>query len=160
MNQKAQVILLQIVKILKENQWKTDSQWQLSLKVDGFVPLMRSIIADGRLDDDKWKDQVNTLIRLKMSTDDDITFFPEFSIYAQIALGEVPAKDIEYSMMGNTAFTEKDLKDEKKFKSAASEINRMVDDHINEVYQDYIDMNDELLKFYKQAPSQEEHPKF
>jgi hypothetical protein len=154
MNQKAQVILLQIVKLLKDDRWTTDSQWQLSLKADGYVPLVRPIIVEGRLDDTKWKDQIHTLIRVKVSTDDDITFFPEVSIYAQIAIGEVPAKDIEYDIMGNTAFTDKDLKDSKKLSSASKEITRMVDNHINEVYQDYVDTNEELIMFYKQASSQ------
>jgi hypothetical protein len=155
MNQKAQVILLQIIKALQQNKWTTDNQWQLSLKADGYVPLMRSVVVQGSLDGDKWQDQIYTIIRLKITTDDEITFFPEFSLYAQIAIGEIPAKDIEIQMMGNVAFTDKDMTDSKKFISAAREINRMVDNHLDESYQDYINVNEQFVKFYKQMNSQE-----
>jgi hypothetical protein len=155
MNQKAQIILLQIVKALKSNDWTGDNQWELSLKADGNVPLVRLVPVDGQSETEKWKDQVHTLIRVSVTTDDEITFFPEFSLYAQIAIGSIPAKDIEYKTAGNVAFTDKDLKNEKKFQSAALEISRMVDSYIGEMYQDYIDINHELVKFYKQGSSQE-----
>jgi len=158
MNQKSQIILLQLVKALQSSKWTSDNEWQLSLKVDGYVPLVRTVIVEGNLDGDKWKDQIYVMIRLKVSTEDEITFFPEFSIYAQIAVGSIPSKDIDYKMAGNEAFTEKDLKDNKKFNSASHEINRLVDSYINEVYQDYVDVNEDLVKFYKQRSSQPEPP--
>ena len=158
MNQKSQIILLQLVKALQSSKWTSDNQWQLSLKVDGYVPLVRPVIVEGNLGGDKWKDQIYVMIRLKVSTEDEITFFPEFSIYAQVAIGSIPSKDIDYQMAGNEAFTEKDLKDNKKFNSASHEINRMVDSYINEVYQNYVDVNEDLVKFYKQTSSQPESP--
>ena len=158
MNQKSQIILLQLVKALQSSKWTSDNQWQLSLKADRYVPLVRPVIVEGSLDGDKWKDQIHVMIRLKVSTEDEITFFPEFSIFAQIAIGSIPSKDIDYQMAGNEAFTEKDLKDNKKFNSASHEINRMVDSYINEVYQDYVDVNEDLVKFYKQRSSQPESP--
>jgi len=154
MNQKAQILLLQLIKALKANNWSSDNQWELSLKADGNVPLMRSVSVEGNLDGEKWQDQVHTIIRVSVTTDDDITFFPEFSLYAQIAIASVPAKDIEYKTAGNVAFTDKDLKNEKKFQSAAEEISRMVDNYIGEIYQDYVDANEELVKFYKQGSSE------
>lgn len=159
MNQKAEIILLQIVKALENNQWATGADWQLSLKADGFIPLSRTVIAQGSMDGDKWQDHIQVLIRLKVSSEDEITFFPEFSLYAQIAIGSIPAKEIDYKMIGNEAFTEKDLKDKKKANLAAREINRMVDSHINEVYQDYVDTNEELVRFYKQGISEHGMPK-
>lgn len=158
MNQKSQIILLQLVKALQSSKWTSDNQWQLSLKADGYVPLVRPVIVEGNLGGDKWKDQIYVMIRLKVSTEDEITFFPEFSIYAQVAIGSIPSKDIDYQMAGNEAFTEKDLKDNKKFNSASHEINRMVDSYINEVYQDYVDVNEDLVRFYKQTSSQPEPP--
>lgn len=156
MNQKAEIILLQIVKALENNTWSTGPDWQLSLKADGFIPLTRPVMTEGSVDGDKWKDQVQVLIRLKIATEDEITYFPEFSVYAQVAIGSIPAKEIDYKMIGNEAFTEKDIKDTKKFHLAAREINRMVDGHINEVYQDYVDTNEELVRFYKQGSSEGE----
>lgn len=157
MNQKSQILLLQTVKALKTNNWDSDNQWELTLKVDGNVPLMRQIAVKGSIDGAEWKDQVHTMIRVSITTDDDITFFPEFALYAQIAIGNIPAKDIEYKMAGNVAFTDKDLKNDKKFMSAAREINRMVDNYIQEAYQDYVDINEDLVKFYQQSSSQPEN---
>jgi adenylosuccinate lyase len=96
---------------------------------------------------------------LKISSEDDWTYFPEFTLYAQIAIGSIPSKDVAYKMIGNEAFMEKDIQDTKKFISAAREINRMVEAHINEVYQDYVDENDELVRFYKQGLSEHGLPK-
>ena len=160
MNPKAEAILLQIVKALKQNEWSTGENWQLTLKADGHIPLIRSVVADASMDGDKWKDQIQAYITLKVSTEDEWTYFPEFTLYAQIAIGSIPSKDVAYKMIGNEAFMEKDIKDAKKFISAAREIDRMVQNHINEVYQDYVDENDELVRFYKQGLSEHGMPKF
>ena len=160
MNQKAEAILLQIVKALKQNEWSTGENWQLTLKADGHIPLIRSVVANASMDGDKWKDQIQAYITLKVSTEDEWTYFPEFTLYAQIAIGSIPSKDVAYKMIGNEAFMEKDIKDAKKFISAAREIDRMVQNHINEVYQDYVDENDELVRFYKQGLSEHGMPKF
>lgn len=160
MNPKAEAILLQIVKALKQNEWSTGENWQLTLKADGHIPLIRSVVADASMDGDKWKDQIQAYITLKVSTEDEWTYFPEFTLYAQIAIGSIPSKDVAYKMIGNEAFMEKDIKDSEKFISAAREIDRMVQNHINEVYQDYVDENDELVRFYKQGLSEHGMPKF
>lgn len=159
MNPKAEAILLQIVKALEKNEWITGKDWQLTLKADGHIPIIRTVTIQASMDGDKWKEQVQALLHLKVSTEDEWTYFPEFTLYAQIAIGEIPAKDIAYKMIGNEAFTEKEIKDEKKFLSAAREIDRMVQSHINEVYQDYVDENDELVRFYKQGLSEHGMPK-
>jgi hypothetical protein len=158
MNQKAEVILLQLVKSIEKNEWSPGKDWQLTFKTDGHIPLIRSIMVEASMDGDKWKDQVEVYITLKVSTEDEWTFFPEFTLYAQVAIGSIPSQDIAYKMVGNTAFTEKDIKDIKKFIGAAREIDRMVHNHINEVYQDYVDKNDELVRFYKQGLSEQGIP--
>jgi len=159
MNQKAEAILLQIVRALEKNEWIPSKDWQLTFKTDGHIPLIRSVVTQASMDGDKWKDQVEAYITLKIATEDDWTFFPEFTVYAQIAIGSIPAQDIAYKMIGNESFMEKDIKDTKKFMSAAREIDRMVEAHINEVYQDYVDKNDELVRFYKQGLSEHGLPK-
>ena len=150
MSQKSEIILLQIVRTLETLGWSVDSQWQLSLKADGFIPLVRSITTQGSVNDTEWSDEIHTLVRLKVTTEDEITFFPEFSMYAQIAVGSVPAKDVDDKMMGNQSFTDKDMKDTKKAATAAKEITRMVESHINEAYQDYLDKNEDLVAFHTQ----------
>lgn len=159
MNQKAEAILLQIVKALGQNRWITGKDWQLTFKTDGHIPLISTISAQASMDGDKWKEQIQALIHLKISTEDEWTYFPEFTLYAQVAIGEIPAKDIAYKMVGNESFMEKDITNDKKFRSAAREITRMVESHINEVYQDYVDENDELVRFYKQGLSEHGMPK-
>ena len=159
MNPKAEAILLQLVKALAENEWITGKDWQLTFKADGHIPLIRTVTVQASMDGDKWKEQVQAYITLKVSTEDEWTFFPEFTLYAQVAIGSIPTKDIAYKMIGNEAFTEKEIKDTKKFISAAREIDRMVQNHINEVYQDYVDENDELVRFYKQGLSEHGMPK-
>ena len=159
MNQKSEIILLQIVKALEKNEWYTGKDWQLTFKTDGHIPLIRSVIVEASMDSDKWKDQIEVYIILKIVTEDEWTFFPEFMVHAQISIGSIPSQDIAYKMVGNTAFTEKDIKDSKKFISASREIDRMVQSHINEVYQDYVDENDELVRFYKQGLSEHGLPK-
>ena len=154
MNPKAEAILLQIVKALEKNEWTTGKDWQLTFKADGHIPLIRSVMVEASMDGDKWKDQVQAYITLKISTEDEWTYFPEFTLYAQVAIGSIPTKDIAYKMIGNESFMEKDIKDEKKFLHAAREIDRMVQGHISETYQDYVDKNDELVRFYKQGLSE------
>lgn len=154
MNQKAEVILLQIVKALEKNEWSTGKDWQLTFKSDGHIPLIRSVVVEASMDGDKWKDNIEVYITLKVSTEDEWTYFPEFTVYAQIAIGSIPSQDIAYKIVGNTAFMEKDIKDAKKFIGAAREIDRMVQSHLSEVYQDYVDKNDELVRFYKQGLSE------
>ena len=153
MSQKSNIILLQVVNALKSLGWAPDSQWQLSLKADGFIPLVKSVTAHGSLNESEWTEDIQTLIRLNVTTDDEITFFTEFSIYAQIAIGSIPPQEMDYKMMGNQAFTDKDVKDAKKATTAAKDIDRMVDGHINEVYQDYVDKNEDLVTFYHQGGS-------
>lgn len=153
MNQKAEAILLQLVRALEKNEWTPGKDWQLTFKTDGHIPLIRPVTVEASLDGDKWKDQVQVYITLNVATEDEWTYFPEFTLYAQVAIGSIPTKDIAYKIVGNTAFMDKDIKEEKKFLHAAREIDRMVQDHISESYQDYVDENDELVRFYKQGIS-------
>jgi hypothetical protein len=159
MNQKAYAILLKLLEALGKNEWIAGTDWKLNLKADGNIPLSRMITAVGSIDGDKWQDQIQTLIRLTTSTEDEWTFFPEFTVYAQVAIGSLPSKDVAYKMIGNEAFMEKDIKDDKKFISAAREITRMVEAHINEVYQDYVDENEDLIRYFKQGLSEHGMPK-
>jgi hypothetical protein len=57
-------------------------------------------------------------------------------------------------MQSNTAFMADDVKDDKKAISASREINRLAENHVNEVYQDYVEKNEELVRFYKQGSSE------
>ena len=153
MNQHSTIMLLQLVKAMKTHGWASDSQWELSLKADGHVPLIRQVEVHAEMDDKKWKDQVSAMVNLRITTEDEITFFPSITVYAQIAIGSIPPEDIEYATAGNESFTEKDIKDHTKFKQAAAELTRIVDNYINEIYGNYVTKNDELIRFYNQSSS-------
>ena len=70
MNPKAEAILLQIVRALEKTEWSTGKDWQLTFKADGHIPLIRSVMAEASMDGDKWKDQIEAYITLKISSED------------------------------------------------------------------------------------------
>ena len=55
MNSKAEAILLQLVKALKQHEWSAGENWQLTLKTDDHIPLICSITVEASIDKDKWK---------------------------------------------------------------------------------------------------------
>jgi hypothetical protein len=156
MDKKVEGVMLQIAKKLEKDQgWMVDKDWALSLKSEGHITFVRSFMVHGSLDEDKWKDQIVVTIHLKLGTDDEWTYWPEFTIYAQIKIGDIKEDDIAYKMQSNVAFMPDDVKDEAKAGKAAREITRLVESHLSEVYQDYIEKNEEVVRFYKQDSSGE-----
>jgi hypothetical protein len=136
-----------------QNKWVAKADWELTLKADSYIPMVRNVTVVGSLDESEWKDQVPAVIHLNLGTEDDWTYWPEFTIHAQVAIGELEPETIAYKMQSNVAFMPNDAMDEKKAAQAAREINRLVESHLSEVYQDYIEKNEEVIKFYKQGGS-------
>lgn len=156
MNEKIQAILLKLVVELQKLRWKIpknadgSSDWQIALKADGHVTLIKPIIVQGNLaDEPEWDDQVDTSIELKLASDDNLTFFPEFTIYADIFLDGASSKDIAYKTDSDIAFTERDVRDEAKAATAAKKITSTVEDFIQHEYSDYIDQNSQDLLHHK-----------
>jgi hypothetical protein len=154
MNSNAETILLQIANSLGKKEWTPGKDWQLTFKTDEQIPLTRDVVVKASMDKDTWKDQVGVYITLKISSEDELTLFSEFTIYAQIFIGSIPSKDIVHKMMGNESFTGKDIKNNTKISGAAREIDYMVRSYINEIYQNYIDENNDLVRFYRQGLSE------
>lgn len=154
MDKKVEGILLQIVKKLgDENGWMIDKDWELTFKSDGHISLVRSLEVEGSLDGDTWTDQISTAVHLTMSSEDEWTFWPTFTIYAQIQIGSIPPEDIAYKMSSNVPFMAEEVKDASKAGKAAREINRVVETHIGKSYQDYVSKNKEVVRFYKHSSS-------
>lgn len=156
MDKKIEGILLQIVKRLeKENGWMVDKDWALTYKTDGHIALIRTIEVEGQLDQTKWKDQVATAIHVKMTSEDEWTYWAEFTIYAQIKIASIDSEDIGYKMTSNVAFMAEHVKDETKASKAAREINTATQTHILKSYQAYVDKNKEAVKYFMQSVEQD-----
>lgn len=151
MNERFQAILLKLIVELKKLRWSVDKNWEVALKADGYVTLTKQVNVQGHLGDgDPWDDSVNTSIYLKLLSDDNITYFPEFTIIADIIIGGTDiSKDISTKMDNDTAFTEKDVNNEAKIASAAKKITRNVEDLIEHEYSDCIDQNSSELLYQK-----------
>lgn len=158
MNEKMTAILLETVMGLKKLKWVPAQDWEVTLKGEGHVPLIKQVMAEGSTDGGPWKDEIETYINLSLTTDDEITFFPEFTIYAHIQIGSIEPRDIAYTVDCDVAFTEKDVRDKEKTALAAQRIDRIVGSHINQEYQDYADQNDEAIRFYKKGISEFQKP--
>lgn len=149
MNEKIQAILLKIVLELKKDGWEVDQNWQITLKSEGHVPLAKTIPVDASFEGDEWSANVDTTIDLRLKSSDELTYFPNYTIYATISLEEIPSKDIAYQLDADVAFTDKDVRDDSKSVSAAKKISRLVQDHIRSEYDDYVNQNGEKIKNYK-----------
>lgn len=149
MNEKIQAILLKIVVELKKDNWKVAPDWELTLKSEGHVPMSKNIRVHGSMDDEEWTDDIDTTIDLKLASDDEITYFPEYTVYAHMYLQNVQGKDIAIKMDADVAFTNHDLADQKKISLAAKKISQFTEDHIEHEYGDYVSQSSEELQNYK-----------
>jgi hypothetical protein len=113
--------------------------------------LLKQVTVHGSIDDEEWRDNVETHIELTLRSDDEITYFPEFTIYANILINGGTSKDVVYKLEADVAFTNNDLKDDRKIGHCATKINRLVDDHIEQEFSKYINDNAEAIKWYKQS---------
>lgn len=159
MRKEIEGILLQIVKRLEnEHGWMVDKDWQLSYKADGHISLVQNIEIEASLDQNKWKDQVATAIHVKMTSEDDWTYWASFTVYAQVKIADIDSEDIAYKMTSNVAFMAEHVKDETKATRAAREINNMTRTHIAKTYQAYVDKNKEVVNFYIQNNNSDQNP--
>ena len=149
MNEKIQAILLKLVVELKKLRWKVGENWELDLKNEGHVTLTKFINVEGSLGDDSWNDQIQTTIDLKLSSDDQVTYFPEFNIMAEIFIQGGPIKDVVQQNDNDTAFSENDLGDDAKIQFAAKRITRTTEDVIEHEYEEYLTNNGEAIEYEK-----------
>jgi len=149
MNEKIQTILLKIILELKRSQWTAHPDWEVTLKGEGHVPLVKPIAVEGSMKGKTWDAQVEITMDLKLETGDQITYFPDYTIFGQIFMRGCPVEDILYKMDADVAFTAPDFSNDRKIKSAADKINRLVDSHIQTEFNDYVATNHENIEYYK-----------
>jgi len=157
MNEKIQAILLKIIVELKKLRWAPAKDWEITFQGEGHVPLIKQIVVRGSLGDDEWRDEIETYIHLKLRSDDEITYFPEYSIYGSILIQGGNSKDIAFKMDADVAITDGDLNDNIKLIKAAARIDRLVEDHVEAEYNDYVADNGEQIKAYKQGGWKSDH---
>ncbi len=151
MNDKIQAILLKIVLELKKIGWVANPDWEVTMKSEGHVPLVKQISVMGSMDDEEWRDDIETHIELKLSSEDQITYWPAYTIYANVFMDGGVSKDVVYKGDADVAFTEKDFKEDRKPKTAAERIDRIIAGHMEQEYADYVDNNAEAIRAYKQG---------
>lgn len=134
---------------MKTENWSVAPDWQLTLKSEGHVPLAKRIRVQGNMNDEEWSDEIETTIDLKLASDDELTYFPDYTVYASIFIEGGAIDDIAYKMDAPAAFTEHDFQDDAKASSAAKRISRMVEEHIENAYNEYVDENSSAIEDYK-----------
>ena len=146
MKDKIQAILLKTIIELKKLQWVTQADWELSLKSEGKVPLAKNFPVVDTIDTDEVREQVEAHIEIALTSQDELTYFPVITLYANIFLDGGESKDIAEQIDVDTAFTERDLKREEKMVQTASKINSRVQEVIEKAFSDYVDANEASIK--------------
>ena len=136
---------------MKKLGWLAGEDWELTLKSEGHVPLVKDISVMGSMDDEEWTDDVQTNIDLKLTSSDNITYWPDYTIYSQIFIQGGSNKDVVYKGDADVGFTENDIKDNRKIATASKRIDRIVNGHMEQEYADYVDNNAEEIRTYKQG---------
>lgn len=149
MNEKIQAITLKLVVALQKEKWNVDKDWQITLKSEGHVPLRKYVSVRGNLGDEDWSDDVDTTIDLRLASDDEITFFPEFTMYATLYISGGGGKDVAHKTDADVAFVADDFNDDKKIQLAAKKISNGVSEYIENEYSNYVDQNASDIQSYK-----------
>lgn len=148
MNEKMQAILLGIVINLKKLGWSPGPDWEITLKSEGHVPMIKRITVQGSVEDDEWNDVVETFINFKLDSRDDITYFPYCTVYTNISVLGLEVKDVVHELGIDVAFTDKDVKNTRNIKNAASRTNDLIEEYIRQEYATYVDMHAQQIKLH------------
>lgn len=151
MNEKIQAVLLKLVVELKKLKWSAGPDWQITLKSEGHVPLVKMIPVEGSMGEEEWHDHIEIAMDLKLDSSDEITYFPDYTIFGQIFIDGGSNEDIANKMDADVAFTVEDYRNDSKINSAGAKINRLIDDHVQNQYSKYIDDNTENIQYYKSS---------
>jgi hypothetical protein len=149
MTEKIQTIFLKLIRDLKRDKWIPSPDWEITLKSEGQVSLQKNINVSNYIGDREVKEEILTNIDVKMASNDNITFFPEYTIYANIMLNGLVSEDVTYKSEANVAFTEHDFGKDEKINQAAGSISRQVGEYIDGQFNDYCsNHNDEISNYH------------
>lgn len=150
MNEKLQAILLKLIVELKKLHWRVDKNWELTLKSEGHVPLVKYVSVHGSLDEDEWDEDLQTTIDVRLESDDQVTYFPEFTVYVSISIeGADATRDVAHKTDNDTAFTDRDVSEDAKIKSAAQGITRSTENLVEHEYDEYIQEHGNDITYHK-----------
>lgn len=157
MNDKVQRILVKIALALKQLRWKADKDVELTLKSDGVLQLVKSFRLSSSMGDKEWTEDLDVAIDLKFDSEDQITFFPEYTIYADMYVEGGNSHNVMYEADCSIAFTERDeevtdpeikKQVDAKIAQAAKTIDSYVEDHVQSEWDSYLDSNAENVQTY------------
>lgn len=149
MNEKIQAILLKLVLNLKRFKWIPGQDWELTLKSQKHIPIQKSVSVVGNIDGEEFSDQLDTHVELTLESSDQITFYPTYTLYSTIFLDGAGSHEVVHSSDIDIAFTDKDIKEDKKIEEAAKRMDRLIADQLDSEYNSYIADNDQAIKAYK-----------
>jgi len=149
MNEKIKAILVKLASELKKLRWSLTPDFEVTLRSDNQIPMNKTIVVEGSIGDEKINSQIETWISLTMESDDQITFYPDYTVNGEMFVQGGIIKDINYKMDVDVGFFEADFKDDKKIQQAASKINRYVVDHIETEFREYLNTNASDIEQYK-----------
>lgn len=151
MNEKIQAILLKTVLELKKIGWTASPDWEITLKSEGHVPLVKNIGVENSIGDEEIEESIETHIDVKLDSEDEITYFPNLSIYANILVQGGSTKDVVYSIDVDVALTDQDIQNQMKISMASRKIDSLTNNHLEQEFNEYIDMNTEAIIAYRQG---------
>jgi len=145
MDKKIQAILLSVVSQLKKLNWKLSDEWAITIKTDGNVSISKKIPVSGNISDQEIHMSIPTYVNFKLDSTDEITYFPNITVNAQINIDGGQLEDVEETGEIDVAFTNDDYKHATKATDAAKKINRNVEDFINTAFEKYISNNSDSI---------------
>lgn len=112
--------------------WQFVSDWEIELRSEGKLQMAKDIpVQKG--------ESITTTIEVSVDSDDQITFVLGCTIYASISIpGARHTREIEYATEGGVPFMEKHISDEKLILQASQQLSRIVEDHIESEFHDYV----------------------
>ena len=156
MNEKIKAIWLQIIVALKHKGWVPDANWEITSVSEQHIPLKKVITVSGEIESDSWKDEVDTHVRVKLISRDEITYFVNININATVQYKNLNTLDIDDDMSIDVAITEKDIKNSSVINRAADRVDSLVEEHISHLYTSYIDSNKTKIQLYDLGSLDEE----
>lgn len=147
MNENIRKLLVRIALALKEKGWKAGEDIELTLKSDGKLILNKQVRVDGDMNDKEWHERVEVSLHFVLASDDQITYFPEYTIYAEFFIeGANGSHDVAHSSDASIGFTENDQtvtdpdikqKVTMKIAQTAKMIDDIVESQIQEEFTEY-----------------------
>jgi hypothetical protein len=157
MTENIQKSLVRVALALKQLRWKADENVDITLKSEGQVTLSKVFNLESQMNDKEWKEPMDVTIQLRMDSADQITWFPEYTIYANLYVEGATSQDLVYKADASIAFTDYDQtvtdpeikkKVDLKIAHAAKVIDDIVEDHLQDEWNSYLDSASEDVQAY------------